>query len=72
MPIRLIVGVLILKYLYNIGDEKVPSAWENNPYFQYFVAGCFSSANFRAIQAILYIFANGLGKKGLEEFSATV
>ncbi|MDR1667756.1 MAG: transposase [Bacteroidales bacterium] len=36
MPIRLIVGVLMLKYLYNLGDEKIPFAWESNPYFQYF------------------------------------
>jgi IS5 family transposase len=36
MPIRLMVGVLMLKYVYNLGDEKIPFAWESNPYFQYF------------------------------------
>jgi IS5 family transposase len=36
MPIRLMVVVLMLKHLHNLGDEKIPFAWESNPYFQYF------------------------------------
>lgn len=35
-PIRLMVGLLLLKQLHNLGDETVVSAWIQNPYFQYF------------------------------------
>jgi len=36
MPIRHMVGSLILKQLYNLGDETLVKAWEMNPYMQYF------------------------------------
>lgn len=35
-PIRLMVGLLILKQLYDLGDETVMAEWVSNPYFQYF------------------------------------
>ena len=36
VPIRLMVGCLLLKHLYNLGDERISGAWESNPYFQHF------------------------------------
>ncbi len=36
MPIRFMVGCLMLKRLYNYGDETLTKAWEMNPYMQYF------------------------------------
>ena len=36
MPIRLMVGCLLLKRIYNLGDETLAGAWEMNPYMQYF------------------------------------
>lgn len=35
-PIRLMVSLLILKQLYNLGDETVVESWVQNPYWQYF------------------------------------
>lgn len=35
-PIRLMVGLLILKQLENLSDERVVEAWVQNPYFQAF------------------------------------
>lgn len=35
-PVRLMVGVLILKQMYNYGDETIVEAWVQNPYYQYF------------------------------------
>ena len=35
-PIRLMVGLLLLKQLENLSDENVVIAWKRNPYFQYF------------------------------------
>jgi len=36
MPIRLMTSLLILKQLYNKGDETVIESWIQNPYWQYF------------------------------------
>ncbi len=35
-PIRLMVGILLLKQLENLSDEDVVLQWKRNPYFQYF------------------------------------
>ena len=34
--IRLMVGLLILKQMYDLADETVMAEWVSNPYFQYF------------------------------------
>jgi IS5 family transposase len=36
VPIRLMVGCLILKHLENLGDETLPKRWVRDPYMQYF------------------------------------
>ena len=36
VPIRLMVGCLILKHLENLGDETLPKRWIRDPYMQYF------------------------------------
>lgn len=35
-PIRLMVGLLLLKQLKDISDEEVVIQWKQNPYYQYF------------------------------------
>ena len=35
-PIRLMVGLLILKQLENLSDESIVIQWKRNPYYQYF------------------------------------
>jgi IS5 family transposase len=35
-PIRLMVGILLLKQLKNLSDEEIVVQWKQNPYFQYF------------------------------------
>jgi IS5 family transposase len=35
-PIRLMVGLLILKQLENLSDENLVLQWKRNPYYQYF------------------------------------
>ena len=35
-PIRLMVGILLLKQLENLSDESVVLQWKRNPYYQYF------------------------------------
>ena len=36
LPIRLMVGLHLLKHIYALSDEDVCAQWEENPYFQYF------------------------------------
>ena len=35
-PVRLMVGLLLLKQMFNQGDETVVALWVQNPYWQYF------------------------------------
>jgi len=35
-PVRMMVGLLILKQLYDLGDETLMPQWVCNPYFQFF------------------------------------
>lgn len=35
-PVRLMVGLLLLKQMFGLGDETVVAAWVQNPYWQYF------------------------------------
>ena len=35
-PIRLMVGLLMLEYMFKLSDEKVVEQWKENPYWQYF------------------------------------
>ena len=39
VPIRTMVGCLMLKHLYNLGDGRVPEQWVRDVYFQYFCGG---------------------------------
>ena len=36
MPLRLMIGCLFLKQMYNLGDESIAKEWIMNPYMQYF------------------------------------
>ncbi len=46
IPIRLMVGCLMLKHLYNLGDERIPEFWARDVYFQYFCGGVFFEHKF--------------------------
>lgn len=36
VPIRQMVGLMLLKSLYNLSDENTVARWVENPYYQYF------------------------------------
>ena len=46
MPVRLMVGCLLLKHMYNLGDETLARAWVMNPYMQYFCGEAFFQHRF--------------------------
>ena len=46
MPVRFMVGCMMLKHMYNLGDETLAEAWVMNPYFQYFTGAAFFEHKF--------------------------
>ena len=41
VPVRFMVGLLLLKHVYRLSDEAVCARWVENPYFQYFTGEAF-------------------------------
>ena len=65
-PIRLMVGLLLLKHIRNISDESVVAQWAENSYYQYF-CGETSFVPCEPCEASeLVHFRNRIGKKGME------
>lgn len=67
------VGCLLLKHLYNLGDETLASAWIMNPYMQYFCGRVFFEHQFPCDPSNFVHFRKRIGKKGIEKiFSYSV
>jgi len=67
MPIRLMVGSLMLKRLYNLGDETLVQAWEMNPYMQYFCGEDKFQHKFPCDPSDFVHFRNRIGEEGIEK-----
>jgi IS5 family transposase len=73
VPIRTMVGCLLLKRLYNLGDEKIPEHWVCNVYFQYFTGGVFFEHKFPFDPSDFVHFRNRVGEAGIAKiFSYSV
>jgi IS5 family transposase len=70
VPIRTMVGCLMLKYLYNLGDERIPEFWVRDVYFQYFCGGVFFEHKFPFDPSDFVHFRNRVGKEGIEKIFA--
>ena len=71
--IRLMVSLLLLKYLENISDERVVEKWSENPYWQYFGGEEFFSWEAPCDDSELVYFRKRIGKEGVEKLlSASV
>ena len=67
------VGCLLLKHLYNLGDETLASAWIMNPYMQYFCGRVFFEHQFPCDPSNFVHFRKRIGEKGIEKiFSYSV
>ena len=72
-PIRFMVGCLLLKHLYNLGDETLEKAWIMNPYMQYFCGRVFFEHKFPCDPSNFVHFRKRIGEKGIEKiFSYSV
>ena len=67
MPIRLMVGCLLLKQMYNLGDETLPSEWVMNPYMQYFCCEAFFQHKFPFDPSDFVHFRKRIGEQGTEK-----
>jgi len=66
-PVRLMVSLLLLKQIYNLGDETVVSAWVHNPYWQYFSGFTTFQWKFPIEPTDLVHFRKRIGKDGIEK-----
>jgi transposase, IS5 family len=66
-PIRLMVGLLILKQVYNLADETVVEEWVSNPYFQYFCGEMLFQWKFPCDPSDLVHFRHRIGESGVEK-----
>ncbi len=69
-PIRLMVGLLILKQLYDLGDETVMTECVSNPYFQYFCGETVFQWKFPCDPSDLVRFRHRIGERGVEKILA--
>lgn len=69
-PIRLMVGLLILKQIYNLGDETVMTEWVSNPYYQYFCGEVVFQWKFPSDPSDLVHFRHRISVEGVEKILA--
>ena len=73
VPIRVMVGCILLKQLYNLGDETLVGVWISNPYMQYFCGMSVFQHKFPFDPSDFVHFRKRLGEKGIEKiFSYSV
>ncbi len=66
MPIRFMVGCLVLKRIYNLGDETLADAWVRDPYMQYFCGRAYFEHKFPCDPSDFVHFRNRIGEEGME------
>lgn len=65
-PIRLMVGLLILKHIRNISDESVVEQWSENNYYQYFCGETSFVSGAPCEASELVHFRKRIGEQGIE------
>ena len=66
-PIRLMVGLLLLKQLEDLSDESVVVQWKRNPYYQSFSGMTEYQAKLPCHSTELVHFRKRIGKAGVEK-----
>lgn len=67
MAIRLMVGCLMLKRIYNLGDETLAQTWVRDPYMQYFCGMTHFEHKFPCDPSDFVHFRKRIGKQGVEK-----
>jgi IS5 family transposase len=66
-PVRLMVGLLLLKQVYNLSDDYLLEAWVQNPYFQAFCGIQVFQWGFPCDPSDITYFRKRLGEAGCEK-----
>lgn len=73
IPIRTIVGLLLLKQMYNLGDETVIERYLENPYWQHFCGEVYFQYNLPFDPSDFVHFRHRIGPEGMEKiFKASI
>jgi IS5 family transposase len=64
-PVRLMVGLLLLKQMHNMGDETAVAHWAQNPYWQYFCGESQFQWGMPCDPSDLVHFRNRIGEQGV-------
>jgi IS5 family transposase len=63
IPVRLIVGLHILKQMYNLSDDGVCERWVQDPYFQYFCGETYFQHDFPIERSSMTHFRKRVGEE---------
>ena len=66
LPIRLVVGLHLLKHIEGLSDEAVCERWERDPYMQYFCGEEYFQHAFPLERSGMTHFRNRVGDQALE------
>lgn len=67
VPIRMMVGCLLLKQMNNLGDETIAKAWIMNPYMQYFCGEAHFQHKFPFDPSDFVHFRKRIGEEGFKK-----
>jgi len=67
IPIRTIVGLLLLKQMYDLGDETVLERYLENPYWQHFCGEIYFQYNLPFDPSDFVHFRKRIGEEGMEK-----
>ena len=67
VPIRTIVGLLLLKQMYNLGDETVMERYLENPYWQHFCGEVYFQYKLPFDPSDFVHFRKRIGEKGMKK-----
>ena len=67
VPIRRMIGLLLLKHIYNLSDEAIVARWIENPYWQYFSGEKVFQTQKPFDPTEFIHFRNRIGKEGAEK-----
>ncbi len=71
VPIRMMAGCMLLKHLYNLGDERLPEYWVRDVYFRYFCGSVFFEHKFPFDPGDFVHFCNRIGEEGMGKIFAS-
>lgn len=66
VPLRRMIGLVLLKYMHNLSDESVVERWIENPYWQYFTGEAFFQTEKPFDPSEFVHFRKRIGEKGAE------